>query len=585
MAARDERSAREWVDAIRDARAQLKASASPPSLSPPLSPTSSSTSSSLSSPSSATKSSRFGRLRRKSASQGRDTSASGAASGTFAIPHSSGDEGGLIAGEQLLHGGGSSEPDVLFAHHALRDCRRGALWVTNYRLIFIAQEMSDCVPLAMVMKVEQVRHAEQDLPGFALKCKDFRSVSVFFLTTELHKAISAIFKQRLCPAKLSDLFAYKNKESFAAAPVNASGFCVYDAAAEFKRQQTPDKQWRITRLNRDFRYPRFPNLFVVPAAITDDTITQFWKSSHKWQQLTLSLCWRSRDASGGASLLRAFPVLVDEDQGSGGLADTDSLWMAGGLKEEEGKPLYMLQHVLLLHPRTDEVHVFNTAGSRKKASSSEPERDGKTIELSDGKRIRMRKAVLMSPSAVDESLGKLSDLVSTFDARLFSSSAADGGDGRAQEWRRSMDTTTLWLTGLRRLLAATANVVKQLLLGTPVVVTNRDGGESVPQVVSLAQVVPKTPWQESKLLLPLLVTHFVGFVVLRLGYLSLLGYHLLVEAWAAHQPLASGLITTACAVMFSLYHLLLGWGLFSFIRAGGCPPSPPAATPTKPAQD
>jgi hypothetical protein len=86
--------------------------------------------------------------------------------------------------------------------------------------------------------------------------------------------------------------------------------------------------------------------------------------------LTLSLCWRSRDVSGGASLLRAFPVLVDEDQGSGGLADTDSLWMAGGLKEEEGKPLYMLQHVLLLHPRTDEVHVFNTAGSRKKASSS-----------------------------------------------------------------------------------------------------------------------------------------------------------------------------------------------------------------------
>jgi hypothetical protein len=90
MAARDERSAREWVDAIRDARAQLKASASPPSLSPPLSPTSSSTSSSLSSPSSATKSSRFGRLRRKSASQGRDMSTSGAAPGAFAIPHSSG---------------------------------------------------------------------------------------------------------------------------------------------------------------------------------------------------------------------------------------------------------------------------------------------------------------------------------------------------------------------------------------------------------------------------------------------------------------------------------------------------------------
>jgi hypothetical protein len=95
------------------------------------------------------------------------------------------------------------------------------------------------------------------------------------------------------------------------------------------------------------------------------------------------------------------------------------------------------------------------------------------------------------------------------------------------------------------------------------------------------KVVPKTPWQESKLLLPLLVTHFVGFVALRLGYLSLLGYHLLVEAWSAHQPLASGLITTACAVMFSLYHLLLGSGLFRFIRAGGPPPSPPAPRPAR----
>jgi hypothetical protein len=92
MAARDDQSAREWVDTIRDTCAQHKASASPPSLSPPLSPTSSSSStkSSLSSPSSATKSSRFGRLRRKSASQGRDASASGAALGAFAIPHSSG---------------------------------------------------------------------------------------------------------------------------------------------------------------------------------------------------------------------------------------------------------------------------------------------------------------------------------------------------------------------------------------------------------------------------------------------------------------------------------------------------------------
>jgi hypothetical protein len=94
-------------------------------------------------------------------------------------------------------------------------------------------------------------------------------------------------------------------------------------------------------------------------------IVQLWKSELKWQQLTLGLCWRSPRS--GVSLLRAFPVLLDEVQGSGGLADTDSLWMAGRLKEEDGKPLYMLQHVLGLHPNAREAHLFNTAGRRKVA--------------------------------------------------------------------------------------------------------------------------------------------------------------------------------------------------------------------------
>jgi hypothetical protein len=82
----------------------------------------------------------------------------------------------------------------------------------------------------------------------------------------------------------------------------------------------------------------------------------------------MSLCWRSH--ASGVSLLRAFPVLVDEDQGSGGLGDVDSLWGAGGLEEVEGKPLYMLEHVLLLHPRANEVHVFDTARQKKQATAT-----------------------------------------------------------------------------------------------------------------------------------------------------------------------------------------------------------------------
>jgi hypothetical protein len=131
----------------------------------------------------------------------------------------------------------------------------------------------------------------------------------------------------------------------------------------------------------------------------------------------------------------------------------------------------------------------------------------------DGKIIVMRKTTLMPPAAIDESLGKLSDLVAAFDALQCSS---PNGDPRAQEWRRSADSTQ-WLTGLHCLLETAGDVVTQLQLGIPVttrtpthththapvptlmqlvvslcwwqvVVTNRGGGEAVPQVISLAQV-------------------------------------------------------------------------------------------------
>jgi hypothetical protein len=71
-----------------------------------------------------------------------------------------------------------------------------------------------------------------------------------------------------------------------------------------------------------------------------------------------------------------------------------------------------------------------------------------------------------------------------------------------------------------------------------------------------------------------LVIQFISFVVLRLGYLSLVGYGLIADAWRS-GPVASGLAVTICAAMFSLYHLLLGSGLYRIIRLGG--QLPPAA--------
>jgi hypothetical protein len=94
-----------------------------------------------------------------------------------------------------------------------------------------------------------------------------------------------------------------------------------------------------------------------------------------------------------------------------------------------------------------------------------------------------RKVELMPPAAVEESLGKLAALVTSFDSHAFSSSQE-----RASQWRESVDATR-WLAGIRRLFEATAKVVTQLQLGNPVVVLNHDGSEAVPQIVSLVQVL------------------------------------------------------------------------------------------------
>jgi hypothetical protein len=167
LAAHEEQSAREWIDAIKAARAQI-ASNPPPVSHSLLSPTGGGGGP-------LTKSSRFARLRRKSFNQGNSDSSSSSSSdastsgSTFAIPHSSGafvslqmsrcdamrsshsriahthaqagEQDKSIPGEQMLHGGGS-ERDVLFSHHPLRECQQATLWATNYRLIFTTEVRS-----------------------------------------------------------------------------------------------------------------------------------------------------------------------------------------------------------------------------------------------------------------------------------------------------------------------------------------------------------------------------------------------------------------------------------------------------------
>jgi len=58
----------------------------------------------------------------------------------------------------------------------------------------------------MAMRVEPARHEERNLAGFVIECKDFRTLSMFFLYPEPVKALTNLFKQHICPQQI--LYAF-----------------------------------------------------------------------------------------------------------------------------------------------------------------------------------------------------------------------------------------------------------------------------------------------------------------------------------------------------------------------------------------
>jgi hypothetical protein len=64
------------------------------------------------------------------------------------------------------------------------------------------QDACEFVPLGLVSRVESAKHEDRNLPGYSLVCKDFRTISIFFLHTEALEALSAHFKQVLFPQKI-----------------------------------------------------------------------------------------------------------------------------------------------------------------------------------------------------------------------------------------------------------------------------------------------------------------------------------------------------------------------------------------------
>ncbi len=58
------------------------------------------------------------------------------------------------------------------------------------------------MPLGLVMRVEPAKHEERGLSGYLVVCKDFRTISLFFLHPEALETMSSLFKHVLFPPKL-----------------------------------------------------------------------------------------------------------------------------------------------------------------------------------------------------------------------------------------------------------------------------------------------------------------------------------------------------------------------------------------------
>jgi len=58
------------------------------------------------------------------------------------------------------------------------------------------------VPLGLIEKLENGKHKEKQLDGFFLGCKDFRTISIFFVDSESVEMMASYFKKYLFPLKI-----------------------------------------------------------------------------------------------------------------------------------------------------------------------------------------------------------------------------------------------------------------------------------------------------------------------------------------------------------------------------------------------
>jgi myotubularin-related protein 3/4 len=149
----------------------------------------------------------------------------------------------------------------------------GSIYLTTFRL-FIYYNQSACLfincPLRLIDSIEI-----KDNLYLYVQCKDIRSFRLAFFTTEkcafwLRKLTESIG----VPTCVDDLFAIR----FALAVPEQDNPIRDRFYDEIARLQLDSYPWRTTDINRNYKLSTsYPEYCIVPAAITDDDLTEVAK--------------------------------------------------------------------------------------------------------------------------------------------------------------------------------------------------------------------------------------------------------------------------------------------------------------------
>ncbi|KAG7470901.1 hypothetical protein MATL_G00118800 [Megalops atlanticus] len=153
---------------------------------------------------------------------------------------------------------------------------RGTLSVTNYRLFFKCTDRDTAfvldLPLGVISRIEKIGRASgRSEVSYGLVCKDMRNLRFAHKVQEgsLKKSVFEVLMKFAFPLSYSmEIFAFQYGQIFP-----ESGWKVYDALSEYKRQGLPNESWRITKVNEHYELcDTYPATLVVPVTIPDEEL-------------------------------------------------------------------------------------------------------------------------------------------------------------------------------------------------------------------------------------------------------------------------------------------------------------------------